>query len=153
LAIGRNGRPNLRFTTWPILFRFRAVSSAGRRDWLYPDGLLKLKIGTDRSEIQLQRFYLEVDRGTESLSVLGRKAAAYLLFSQTGHASKPLPFRVLWVFRRDARRDHAATQFRTQYPPVLTQAWLSTFDRVLADPLGSTWSRPIDEPGVELRLN
>lgn len=138
-------RPDVRieqFCTWPILFRFRVRSPAGAKPWLCPDGSIRLcGNAPDSNE---QHFYLEVDRGTESLPVLGRKAAAYLEHSQTTGANRPLPFRVLWIFHTATRQGHAAEYFLNNSPPILTQAWMTTMDELLADPFGLIWVRPID---------
>lgn len=130
------------FTTWPILFRFRVRSPAGTKEWLYPDAFIRLHETQSDGSLPEQRFYLEVDRGTEALSVLGRKAAAYLDHAQS--AGKGLPFRVLWIFRTVERRDHAAEHLLHHRPPILTQAWMTTMNELIADPFGPIWVRPID---------
>ncbi len=130
------------FCTWPILFRFRVRSSDGAKPWVCPDGSIRLR-GVAAGSIE-QHFYLEVDRGTESLPVLGRKATAYLDHSQIIGTIKPLPFRVLWVFRSAARRDHAADYFLHHRPPILTQAWMTTMGELAVDPFGLIWLRPAD---------
>ncbi len=128
------------FTTWPILIRFRVPATVSGRPWLSPDGFIRL----EKKPTSEQRFYLEVDRGTEALSVVEQKAAAYLIHSQSGGTRRPLPFRVLWVFRSTERRDHAAVTFLASRPPILTQAWLTTMNELIADPLGRIWVRPSD---------
>lgn len=136
-------RPTVRieqFCTWPILFRFRVRSSLGGKPWLSPDGSIRLR--NDTMGNAEQHFYLEVDRGTESLPILGRKATAYLDHAQS--SEKPLPFRVLWVFRTANRRDHAAEYLLHHRPPILTQAWMTTMNDLLGDPFGEIWVRPID---------
>jgi len=134
----------LQFATWPILFRFRAHAPSQRKYWLAPDALVRLNEQLTADHEVEERFYLEVDRSTESLPVLGRKASAYLAHAQSNDRSDHLPFRVLWVFRTKERRDHAARHFLDQQPPVLTQAWMTTMDEYLADPFGLIWVRPID---------
>lgn len=76
------------------------VSSAGAKSILKPD--LKITIGTIGFE---DHWYLEVDRGTESLPVLLRKSMAYEHYRRTGRAQGEhgvFP-RVLWLLP-DTRR-------------------------------------------------
>ena len=55
-----------------------------------------------------------------------------------------LPFRVLIVLKSAERRNNTAERLLQNNPPILTQAWLTTFDEVTADPLGTIWIRPQD---------
>ena len=51
---------------------------------------------------------------------------------------------VLWIFRNAERRNNAAESFLRHHPPILTMAWLTTFDEMLKNPLGDIWIRPLD---------
>lgn len=76
------------------------VTPAGARTVLKPD--LKITIGTSGYE---DHWYLEVDRGTESLPVLMRKCRSYDDYRRTGRAQADhgvFP-RVLWLLS-DTRR-------------------------------------------------
>jgi len=57
---------------------------------------------------------------------------------------RQFPFRVLWIFRNAERRNNAAESFLRHHPPILTMAWLTTFDELVNDPLGDIWIRPLD---------
>ncbi len=95
-----------------------------------------------------------MDRSTEVLAVLCRKALAFLNHFQSGGMAarfgrpreeyKQFAFRVLWVFQNAERRNNAAAAFLTCNPPIMSQAWLTTFDEVMSDPLGAIWIRPKD---------
>lgn len=77
------------------------VSSGGAKTILKPD--LKITIGNDGFD---DHWYLEIDRGTESLQVLLRKSTAYEHYRRTGRAQAEhgvFP-RVLWVLP-DTRRE------------------------------------------------
>ncbi|MBI5764253.1 MAG: hypothetical protein HZA51_12095 [Planctomycetes bacterium] len=65
-------------------------------------------------------------------------------FGQPAAAYKDFPFRVLMVFKNAERRNNTAERILQSTPPVLTQVWLSTFDEVINNPLGSIWIRPLD---------
>lgn len=91
------------------------VSPGGARSVLKPD--LKVTIGTDDFN---DHWYLEIDRGTESLPVLMRKCRAYEDYRRTGRAQAEhgvFP-RVLWVLPDTGRieRLSAAIQGYAQLP-------------------------------------
>jgi hypothetical protein len=78
--------------------------SGGEQRWLKPD-LAATLIGTDSHGRYDDRWFIEVDLGTESLPTLLRKCAQYETYRSTGieqseHGAMPL---VLWVFLGDAR--------------------------------------------------
>lgn len=142
------------FLTWPKLFAFE-VQTAGWNEStvVRPDGYFELhehRGGVDRTHFA----YLEVDRSTETLSRLTVKAADYMQHFKSGgfarsHGKpasdyKSLPFRVLIVLRNDERRNNLAAALLAANPPILSLAWLTTLERILADPLGAIWMRPID---------
>jgi hypothetical protein len=143
------------FSTWPLLFRFPAPSaSSGRMAWFSADGFIRIhRLDTEDRRIE-QLFYLEVDRSTETLSVLCRKSAAFMHHFQSGGMAlrfggtrdeyKRFGFRVLWVFQNAERRNNAAAAFLTANPPILSQAWMTTLAEVLLNPFGNIWVRPRD---------
>lgn len=141
------------FSTWPILFQF-AASPDGRSDMLVkPDGFIRIHEREEQSVFE-HTFFLEVDRSTETLDTLGRRALCYLNYYQRGGVAerfgrprseyKDFPFRVLMVFKTAERRNNITERLLTQNPPILSQVWLSTLKEVLADPLGPVWIRPVD---------
>lgn len=76
------------------------VTPSGSRSVLKPD--LKVTIGSDEYN---DHWYLEIDRGTESLPVLIRKSRAYEDYRRTGRgqAEHGVFPRVLWVLPDSAR--------------------------------------------------
>jgi len=62
---------------------------------------------------------------------------------------KDVPFQVLFVCKSEERRDNIAKKLLEMRPPVLTQAMLSTFAEVCADPLGQIWRQPADYQDTE----
>ncbi|HEX8340115.1 MAG TPA: replication-relaxation family protein [Tepidisphaeraceae bacterium] len=143
------------FATWPLLYRFCAAPGIGRRDVLVrPDGFIRvteqMPDGTKAEEV----FFLELDRSTEPQATLAAKAACYGDYYRPGGLAarngrprseyKLFPFRVLVVCRNAERRNNAAQRMLLNNPPTLTQAWLTTFDELIADPLGAIWAQPAD---------
>jgi hypothetical protein len=152
---GHHGVTVAEFSTWPLLFRFRSrVADSGRLAWFSPDGFIRLHETDPAGNTIEQLFYLEVDRSTEVIRVLCRKAQAFLNHFQTGGMAvrfgrprdefKQFAFRVLWVFLNAERRNNAAAAFSMSNPPIVSQAWMTTFDEVIANPMGSIWIRPKD---------
>ena len=146
------------FSTWPVLSQFianrPAAPGVGRRAaQVKPDGFIRISEKAADGIFE-HTFYLEIDRSTETLEILALKAACYIDFYKTGglavrnghprSAYKDFPFRVLMVFKTAERRNNLAEALLRFNPPILTQTWLSTFDEVLRDPLGTIWIRPGD---------
>jgi hypothetical protein len=140
------------FTTWPLLSQFPAhhpVTAA--RLIVQPDGFLRV---TDRDGSQAFNFFLELDRSTESQHVLAERVMCYREFCATGgfaqrcgatrEQARQHPFRVLVVLQNAERRNNTAERLMNCSPPVKFQAWLSTFDEVMRDPLGPGWVSPLD---------
>ncbi|MDB5328771.1 MAG: hypothetical protein JWM57_4340 [Phycisphaerales bacterium] len=143
------------FCTWPLLYRFRAAPSVGRRDVIVrPDGLIRITEHLPDGRATEGTFFFELDRSTETQAVVAAKAACYGDYYRRGGLAarhgrprseyKLFPFRVLFVFANAERRNNAAHRMLLNQPPVLTQAWLTTLDEFLADPLGPIWMQPID---------
>lgn len=142
------------FFTWPKLFAFEVQTSGWNgTTTIRPDGYVEIR--DRRGEADCSHFaYLEVDRSTESLSCLTDKAADYLQHYRRGGFArsqgrsaeqyKSLPFRVLVVLNNDERRNNLAAALLKVNPPILSLTWLTTLDRILADPLGKIWMRPCD---------
>lgn len=94
---GRDGRWRLLdFHTEPACWR-SFIGPRGRHSTLKPDAFTA--VGMDRFE---DRWYLEIDRGTEDLGRIQRKALTYIDYWQTGREAV-FP-RVLWVTIRPARQ-------------------------------------------------
>jgi hypothetical protein len=82
------------------------VTSSGAKSVLKPD--LKVTIGSDE---YADHWYLEIDRGTESLPVLVRKSRAYEEYRRTGRgqAEHGVFPRVLWVLPDSGRVERLRT--------------------------------------------
>jgi hypothetical protein len=141
------------FSTWPLLFQFEARPGTGTEVLVKPDSFIRIR-EQDAGEVFEHVFFLELDRSTETLDTLCRRALCYLdLYQRGGLAErfggqrseyKDYPFRVLMVFSTAERRNNIAERLLIQQPPILTQVWLSTLGEVLANPMGSIWIRPRD---------
>lgn len=86
--------------------------------------------------------------------VLAEKALCYRdFYSRGGFAQRcggdaedfrHHPFRVLFVLQNAERRNNLAERLMNCSPPVKFQAWLTTQDEVLREPLGKVWICPLD---------
>lgn len=147
------------FSTWPLLFEFRARHSGDSHGYrkeitVKPDGFIRLHEQEPGGGLSEHTFYLEVDRSNETQGRLAAKAACYLDHYRNGglavrngqprSAYKDFPFRVLMVFKNAERRNNTAERLLQLTPPILTQVWLTTFEEITTDPLGSIWIRPLD---------
>jgi hypothetical protein len=140
------------FSVWPLLCSFvvrdRQETRPGK-----PDGLLRVEQTTDEGALE-HVFFLEVDRGQESQSVLVEKANTYKLYQQSGDLAARLgehgvvPFRVLMIFRSTTRREAPSVERRNNAAEKLaiagykTFVWLTTLEELVADPLGKVWTTP-----------
>jgi len=148
------------FSTWPKLYEFRAKRPVVRDGYTYqremlmkPDGFIRIHQDTAHGTAE-HCFFLELDRGTETLNTVASKILGYRSYFQTGGFAKRMgcdpnapadcPFRVLVVASSDARIKNIAEVLLNQSPPIQTLAWLANFDSVIEDPLSSCWTRPMD---------
>ncbi len=110
------------------------VTSSGAKSVLKPD--LKVTIGSDE---YTDHWYLEIDRGTESLPVLLRKSRAYEEYRRTGRgqAEHGVFPRVLWVLpdRGRVERLRAAIDDDPDLPSKM-------FTCITGDELIRTLSKP-----------
>jgi hypothetical protein len=166
LAPAIDAQPRLRvveFSTWPLMQEFTTraphmgvnVARPSMRTGairVKPDGLIRvLEQADDGTQ---HAFFLEVDRGTETLDTLALRAACYREYYMTGGYAAALganpkafaeyPFRVLIVFPSEERRNNVAERLLQIKPPIETHAWLSTTTEIIRDPLGPIWVRPRD---------
>jgi hypothetical protein len=147
------------FRTWPMLNQFK-VRRPGAADMLVkPDGFVRICEEKPAGGLSEHTFFVENDRGTESLATLAIKARVYashyrgggmaLKHGQPASSYRSFPFRVLFVLKSDERRDNIAKRLLENNPPTLTQVWLTTIRDFVADPLGSVWVRPLDFRGSQ----
>lgn len=147
----RNGVSVSELSADPEKSAFRAGPGGSRV--VRPDGFLRLDPAGSPARAGSSLF-LEVDRSTESLGVLARKAEGYAAFRRCGgfaarrgaHGADPArhPFRVLLVTRSAERRDGAAARLLRCAPPVLRMVWLAAIADVERDPFGPVWLTPAD---------
>lgn len=150
-----------RFITWPRLIRFRNPDARSPQKFVSPDGFFQLRV--DRHDGSMSfAFFVEVDRGTETISRIVARAASYVEHyksgayakRQGGDARQPQlhPFRVLWTFPSRARLMNFAKACREAHPPILKMMWLATIDEVIVDPLGAIWMRSGDASDIRHSL-
>lgn len=140
------------FSTWPLLYQFKAFQPDGKAIVLKPDGFIRIGEKAERNEEFEHTFFLEVDRSTETLDTLARKAHCYRDFYTRGGMAerqgrprsefKEHPFRVLMVFRTAERRNNMAEQLLLATPPMRTFVWLTTLEEMTQNPLGPIWLTP-----------
>ena len=145
-------------TTWPLLSQFQTHQPAasgygGASVIVKPDGYLCLH-EKDAAGIAEHHCFIEVDRGTESQTVLAERATSYRAHyrsggfaeSRGGHRNEfaDYPFRVLVIFPTAERRNNVAERLLLVDPPIKTMVWLTTMPEMLSDPLGPIWMRPVD---------
>ena len=145
-------------TTWPLLSQFQTHQPAasgygGASAIVKPDGYLCLH-EKDAAGIAEHHCFIEVDRGTESQTVLAERATSYRTHYRSGGFAVSLggsrddfenyPFRVLAIFSAAERWNNAAERLLLVDPPIKTMVWLTTMPEMLRDPLGPIWIRPAD---------
>jgi hypothetical protein len=141
------------FSTWPLLNQFSVKSVTGAVT-TKPDAFIRIHERESDGEKSEHAFYLEVDRSTESQTVLAAKARQYGRYYRSGSFAErwggsprryaDFPFRVLAVLRTDARRTNAARSLLRNDPPTLSQVWLTTTADIRRNPLGAIWTTPVD---------
>jgi hypothetical protein len=141
------------FSTWPLLNEFKASQPEGSIVVVRPDGFLLLE-DVDAPDNDPYRFFLEMDRGSETQDTLAVRAWCYRDYYFTGSFAvrngvtrdqlELFPFRVLFVFLSAERRNNAAERMLLLRNPIGTHSCLTTIDEVIADPLGPIWIMPRD---------
>jgi hypothetical protein len=147
-----NGLTVTEFVVWPLLCSFEVNDRYGRRQGK-PDGLLRVE-EEDGEDLLEHVFFLEVDRGQESQSVILEKVETYRAYLNSGDLAARLgesgqvPFRVLIVFRSTTRREAPSIERRNNAAERLALAghrtfvWLTTLEELIAAPLGKIWTTP-----------
>lgn len=137
------------FTTWPLLIKFELDGV----EWK-PDGLLRIEETEPDGTPSEYSFFVEVDRSSEDLETLVRKANAYLDYYKTGGFAvwngasradyEKFPFRALFVLQNAARRNNLTERLLQGPRPILSLVWLAAIDDLRRDPLGPVWVAPMD---------
>lgn len=127
-----------------------------------PDGFIHVRQTGEEKPALDHFFFLEVDRGTETLSRLVRKARHYSQYYRKGGFAaklgfkrgdyKRFPFRVLIIFVSAERRNNVAEKLLGANMPIKSQAFLTTMDELKLDPLGAIWLRPVDYQALAGRV-
>lgn len=151
------GMQVVEFTTWPMMIEFDVAMQRKGDVRVKPDGFIRAEETTTADEVYEYTFFLEVDRGTETLDTLTERAHCYrehyasggFALSRGGAKSQreAFPYRVLVVLPSEARRDNLAEKLLTLNPPIETQVWLTTRQELMSDPLGAIWVRPREYRG------
>jgi protein involved in plasmid replication-relaxation len=105
--------------------------------------------GGDASELH---FFLELDKGTETIERLAEKCVNYREYDRSGGYAefcgltkedrKSRPFRVLVVCKGEQRRNNLADRLLQFHPPFSTMILIATLSDCLRDPLGEIWMTP-----------
>ncbi len=143
------------FSTWPLLHQFRTLRPGHETEILAkPDGFIRIHETESGGGLSEHTFFLEVDRSTETQETLVKRSSCYLDYYKSGgfavangrprSAYKEFPFRVLLVLKSAERRNNTAQRLFESNPPIRTLVYLATLKEVLADPVGTTWIRPVD---------
>jgi hypothetical protein len=140
------------FSTWPWLFEFSVNDTREGAKTVKPDGFIRIHEQTADGEKWEHLFFLEADCGTEKLETLVLKAIRYNQFYREGgmalrhnqpkEAYQDFPFRVLFVVNSEQRKNNLATMLLQANPPILTQAWIATFEDVIKQPFAAIWLEP-----------
>lgn len=123
------------FGVWPAPHTF-AVSVRSRRVTVRPDGFIHLRSHSATAEPEDLRFYLEYDRGTETLRRIEAKVAGYLAHRRAKAFGRA--FRVLFVI--DTREAHRRRENLTQALAAMGVrrfALIATREAFLQSPLAS----------------
>lgn len=146
------------FTTWPLLYQFKARRPATRREssktvLVKPDGHIRVHEAEPDGTTSEHRFFLEVDRGTETLETLALRCACYVDYYRTGGLAKRVgylpsayrefPFRVLVVVPSAERRTNVLTQLQTARPSIRTQVISAVSEDVISRQDSEVWYPPI----------
>lgn len=111
-----------------------------------PDGFARIECRTSASSAN---FFLELDRGTETLGHLLHLAEQYDTYRRSGDfktriSSRGGPgFRVLLVVA-SRKRLHNVAEALSKKTKIRTLVWLSTFEDFKRSPAGTIWQCPAD---------
>ena len=142
----------LEFTTWPKRIEFSVTRPDTRASMITrPDGFIHLQTQKRNGNPRNHRFFLEVDRSTESLKVLANRIACYWRFYKEGgfshrlgkerSAFRQFPYRVLITCQSIERRNSIAIMLAATVA-VRNFVCLSTLGEVTTNPLAPVWVTP-----------
>jgi hypothetical protein len=142
------------FSTWPLLHQFQVRDKQYPGGMLVkPDGFIRIQETDAEGHISEYVFFLEVDRGSETLETLAQKAVCYNRFYREGGMAvrhgrpredyRDFPFRVLFVVKSQQRQANLAETLLKTTPPILSQSWISLFEEVAGNSLAAIWLQPL----------
>ena len=136
------------FCTWPMLYEFKAKTHDQDPEpiKIKPDGFFSLRMPAAQ-----HLFFLEVDRGSETLDTVVRKCFGYHEFFRTGGMArrfgksdpKDVPFRVIVSVESEARRNNVAEALLRMRNPLLRLVWITTRAQIEADPFAPIYLTPL----------
>jgi hypothetical protein len=142
------------FSTWPLLYQFKAFRPGGSEVIVKPDGLIRIHETESDGGKSEHTFFLELDRSSETQDTLVSRASCYLEYFKSGGFAercgamrsefKDYPFRVLMIFKTAERRNNTAERLLQSIPPILTQVCMTTLPEAISNPFGEIWMRPVD---------
>ncbi len=134
------------FSTWPKLHSFQMLSSDGSEVIVKPDGYIVVQEPRADCPLVIHRFFLEVDRSTESLRVIDTRCNAYVDYYRSGGFAvanglsfddyKRFPFRVLIITKSEERLQNIADRISKT---AGSQIWLTTQRDFIIGSLGQIW--------------
>jgi len=135
------------FTTWPQLIQFEISGVIVK-----PDGFIHITEARADGSVKDHRFFLELDRSTETQERIAARAACYIEYYRSGEFARrcgasrsernDFPFRLLMVLNSPERLDNSARRLLSVSNS--RQVWLSTITETLENPFGPVWSCPTD---------
>ena len=152
----------IEFGTWPRLYQFKVwrpvIDAQGyktaKEEMLRPDGFLRIYRYDNTDNRDVYDLFLEVDMGTASHTRLADKGVGYEQYYESGRFAarygssgapkEKYPFRVLFVVASAERSNNICEHILQSDEINWTRIWLTSFKKLLTDPLGSIWMRPRD---------
>lgn len=141
------------FGIWPLQYKF-PVQRDGRTVDQHPDGFLHIaEFRPNEDHPRNHYFYVELDRGTETLYIVAQKADGYRQHLRDGGfgqaigrpdaPKKDRTFRVLFVVdTKDASHRRRNICQRLSDDGIQTHALVATLAEVRKDPLSAIWLTP-----------
>lgn len=137
-------------STWPALNQFATERGVITK----PDAFFRIETSRPDGSAVEHSFFVELDRSTESQTVLIGRAKSYVAYYRSGEyalrrggartdASRH-PFRVLYVLQTAERRNNTIEFLLSQPQPILSQVWFTTLSELKSHPLGPIWIIPRD---------
>jgi hypothetical protein len=146
----------IEFSTWPLLNQFKVLAplrcnTKNPYTLIKPDGFIRIEESLADGRGIARNFFLEVDRGSESLSILVQKAQCYRTYYRDGGFAErhglsreeyaKMPFVVLMVLQSEKRSNNVAKSLLGLSNPILQQVWLTSKES-LVNALDTIWITP-----------